>query len=111
MNAPAGCGAPRADTALLGSLRVNTTQPPAPRVCRSPMKPPGDVTPVISGATSVDISPIGGTVYSNASHESASGNKTPFMEALLSTSLDHPNIVSLFSPEGLQSKRASRGGC
>ncbi len=60
------------------------------------MKSSNDVTPVISGATSADISPVGGTnVYSNASKGSGASNKTPLMEALLSTSLDHPNIVRL----------------
>ncbi|KAL4434184.1 hypothetical protein ABPG75_000625 [Micractinium tetrahymenae] len=61
-----------------------------------PMRPGScEVTPNTSGTPSAEITPVaGGTIYSDAAAQEAAGlAKAPFMEALLSTSLDHPHIV------------------
>lgn len=81
----------RAGTVACATLIYLYATPPQ---C-SPTKAAGSVgTPLVSGTTTSDLtSAEAGTVYEEVAQEQAAASDAPFMEALLSTSLDHPHIV------------------
>ncbi len=101
-----GRGKTPCTTAQLGTLTLMLAMPrerdlaslrqpvPTPPHC-SPTKPLAPkVTPVVSGTTASDFhSAEAGTVYEEAAQQKAAESDAPFMEALLSTSLEHPHIV------------------